>query len=77
MEFSLKGYIKQGYYVVQKLVGASTKLVYKGALRVQCFFLPVNMNLPYSHDHDGDGGGLPSLCVIVTHPPLPLPNITL
>lgn len=31
MEFSLKGYIKQGYYVVQKLVGASTKLVYKGA----------------------------------------------
>lgn len=37
MEFSLKGYIKQGYYVVQKLVGASTKLVYKGAFVRECW----------------------------------------
>ena len=39
MEYSLKGYIKQGYHVIQKLVGTSTKLVYKGLLSLLFSFM--------------------------------------
>lgn len=39
MEFSLKGYVKQGYYVVQKLLTSSTKLVYKGLLSLLFSFM--------------------------------------
>ncbi|KAM3570735.1 hypothetical protein VYU27_007205 [Nannochloropsis oceanica] len=39
MEYSLKGYIKQAYYVIQKLLTSSTKLVYKGVLSLLFSFM--------------------------------------
>jgi len=39
MEYSLKGYIKQAYYVIQKLLTSSTKLVYKGLLSLLFSFM--------------------------------------
>ncbi|EWM22382.1 Uncharacterized protein family UPF0118 [Nannochloropsis gaditana] len=39
MEYSLKGYIKQAYFVTQKLLTSSTKLVYKGLLSLLFSFM--------------------------------------